>query len=703
MDIYSDAADPVSLKTGKLKTIRLNRRPGVPYFGFGQQYYSLIFSRYVEGVNMDWDSLSPKLYLVAKASCKDYRQVGDQVIRIDGMRVEEALHKEMLNFIRSKSHVTLSVRSGGLVPFYECTNHALSWQPVKTDRIHHPVLLTSSWSPTEIAPSFASLTLRSDNKGRFGCSVCEGPPHRRGVYIQTTEEGSVARVAGIKSGDRILHCNGMDMTSVDFDEAVTMLRESTVLNLIISRGAGSDFISPGESSGYNSAASSVNGDQSPLQNGKQKRLSVVREEMIDVIDERRGIVVGTATVDFRRRNDTEWNRHDHNDQETIHQDFHQWNRSSIVLEEQEERKRLQEERQRIQEAHKLLAEEKEKLARDRQQLEDARFQLLNGTVSLNVPKKTNQPQTKSYVEPETVVKTMTVGAGTGGTVHEQLMEEFKQKMVSLKTVDVLVGSPPRSVSQVGKVKEIPASNTHLPLKTSKSEPTAPPPPPPLPTGVTVTTRRKQAPPPPVPVPDYDLSEISRKMDTSGQDLKIGTPLRSQQEANKPAVRVSIGTYQELQPGPTKLDFLAPKRHSSSPSGVGKQSEGAIKNQLHTELSQTLSRARLRQRLPSSDLPLADEETQKPLAEMNPVVPVSKEISVDKNRQQPPVLSTFRRAPSSEIQAKMASLAAASTTSGRNVTISQSADNKVTIKVHPYVSRSDFGQTTYIDCVPVTEL
>jgi hypothetical protein len=78
--------------------------------------------------------------------------------------------------------------------------------------------------------------------------------------------------------------------------------------------------------------------------------------------------------------------------------------------------------------------------------------------------------------------------------------------------------------------------------------------------------------------------------------------------------------------------------------------------------------------------------------MNPVVPVSKEISVEKNRQQPPVLSTFRRAPSSEIQAKMASLAAASTTSGRDVTISQSADNKVTIKVHPYVSRSDFGQT-----------
>lgn len=49
-------------------------------------------------------------------------------------------------------------------------------------------------------------------------SVCEGPPFKRGVYIQSTDEGSVARAAGIRAGDRILHCNGMDMTCMDFDE-----------------------------------------------------------------------------------------------------------------------------------------------------------------------------------------------------------------------------------------------------------------------------------------------------------------------------------------------------------------------------------------------------------------------------------------------------------------------------------------------------
>ncbi|XP_059352087.1 harmonin-like isoform X1 [Daphnia carinata] len=687
MDIYSDADDNVPLKPTKLRTIRLNRRPGVPYFGFGirgGREYGLGFfvTKVVAGSESELQGLS----------------VGDQVIRIDGMRVEEALHREMLNFIRSKSHITLSVRSGGLVPFYECTNHALSWQPVKTDRVHHPALsASSSWSPTEVAPSFASLTLRSHNKGRFGCSVCEGPPHRRGVYIQSTEEGSVARVAGIKAGDRILHCNGMDMTSVDFDEAVMMLKESNVLNLIISRGAGSDFISPGESSGYNSAASSVNGDQSPLQNGKQKRLSVVREEMIDVVDERRGIVVGSATVDFCHRNGMNWNVHETCGKEPIHQAVQQWNRSSIVLEEQEERKRLQEERRRIQEAHKLLAEEKEKLARDRQQLEDARFQLLNGSApSL----KTMQPTTKPYAEPETVVK-----APVGGTVHEQLMVEFKQKMVSLKATDVTSGCG-QEVSQVGKVKEISASNTHLPLKASQSAPPAPPLPPPLPTGVTVAARKKPAPPPPVPVPDYDLSSFSRKMDNTEQEVRDDTTLMSKLDKPSSVVRVSIGTYQELPPEPTKLDFLPSKRHSTSPAGT-RQPDGVMKNQLQSELSQTLSRSRLRQRIPSTDLELSEEIKSKSPAEVNPPIASKEESPIEKNRpaaQQPPALSTFRRAPASEIQAKMASLAAASANGlGRDATISQLADNKVTIKVHPYVSRSDFGQTTYIDSVPVTEL
>ena len=170
----------------------------------------------------------------------------------------------------------------------------------------------------------------------------------------------------------------------------------------------------------------------------------------------------------------------------------------------------------------------------------------------------------------------------------------------------------------------------------------------------------------------------------------GVALRK--STDRSGVRVSIGTYHEVRPEPTKLDFLPPKRHSTSPAGT-KSSDGAIKNQLQTELNATLSRARLRQRLPSSDLPLKDDKEtkgQQPAAE---VVVVSKEITNVRPTQAPPVLSSFRRTPSLEIQAKMATLAAAGSPAiPVGATISQSVDNKVTIKVHPYVSRSDFGQT-----------
>ena len=202
------------------------------------------------------------------------------------------------------------------------------------------------------------------------------------------------------------------------------------------------------------------------------------------------------------------------------------------------------------------------------------------------------------------------------------------------------------------------------------------------------TRKKPAPPPPVPVPDYDLPPCEMES-TDGVALRKST--------DRSGVRVSIGTYHEVRPEPTKLDFLPPKRHSTSPAGT-KSSDGAIKNQLQTELNATLSRARLRQRLPSSDLPLKDDKEtkgQQPAAE---VVVVSKEITNVRPTQAPPAppvlsLSTFRRTPSLEIQAKMATLAAAGSPAiPVGATISQSADNKVTIKVHPYVSRSDFGQT-----------
>jgi hypothetical protein len=60
---------------------------------------------------------------------------------------------------------------------------------------------------------------------------------------------------------------------VHFSQAVKILKESKQLDLVIRRGVGFELF--GESSGYNSSSSSVNGDH---QTDAGKRLSLITED-----------------------------------------------------------------------------------------------------------------------------------------------------------------------------------------------------------------------------------------------------------------------------------------------------------------------------------------------------------------------------------------------------------------------------------------
>lgn len=220
------------------------------------------------------------------------------------------------------------------------------------------------------------------------------------------------------------------------------------------------------------------------------------------------------------------------------------------------------------------------------------------------------------------------------------------------------------------------------------------------------------------------------------------------KSSKPAVRVSVGTYHS-QPEPTRLDFLSAGRNSRS--SVGSNASGSsdtIKHQLQTELNETLSRARLRQRLPSQDLPEnhnSEAASIKSPHNTIPGVPVSTSSSLDNNqnsKQQPVQVNLKKvnlfegqptnqaasnknpgpgkeptgapstivrqhRQPSVEIRAKIASLTAAGANAPDTVATEQfpsppvdnsnrdirvSADNKVTIRVNPYVTISSYADS-----------
>lgn len=118
-------------------------------------------------------------------------------------------------------------------------------------------------------------------------SICAGPEWKPGIFVQFTKENGIAKEAGLQPGDQIVSCNDIDFSNILFSEAVAIMKASSVLELYIRPGAGLDLF-PSESSGYNSSASSVTGDQSPCWGEQAKRLSIVREESTNSSDRMNG-------------------------------------------------------------------------------------------------------------------------------------------------------------------------------------------------------------------------------------------------------------------------------------------------------------------------------------------------------------------------------------------------------------------------------
>lgn len=121
----------------------------------------------------------------------------------------------------------------------------------------------------------------------FSRRICKGPDWKPGIFVQFTKENGIARESGLRPGDQILSCNGINFGDIAFNEAVSIMKNSSVLELFVRTCVGLDLF-PGESSGYNSSASSITGDQSPSWGEAAKRLSIVREESTSSSDRMNG-------------------------------------------------------------------------------------------------------------------------------------------------------------------------------------------------------------------------------------------------------------------------------------------------------------------------------------------------------------------------------------------------------------------------------
>ncbi|XP_064111097.1 uncharacterized protein LOC135218597 isoform X4 [Macrobrachium nipponense] len=223
-------------------------------------------------------------------------RAGDQLLSVNNISVDKAIHREVTAMVQSKSSVILKVKSTGIIPVKEHRGDPLTWLMVDEDEDdnlsngaadpyshsgqendYRGFRSSSSHEPSHVHGGSAAanncraqVVISCGGKVGLGCSICKGPPEKPGIFVQSVKPGGVAKSAGLRPGDQILACNDISFTHLEFAEAVYVLKSSPHLVLDILRGAGLDFVA-GESSGYNSSASSIAGDQTPPSSSSDPR------------------------------------------------------------------------------------------------------------------------------------------------------------------------------------------------------------------------------------------------------------------------------------------------------------------------------------------------------------------------------------------------------------------------------------------------
>ncbi|XP_016962946.1 uncharacterized transmembrane protein DDB_G0289901 isoform X3 [Drosophila biarmipes] len=225
-------------------------------------------------------------------------RVGDQILRINGFRLDDAVHKEFIQLVAGQDRVTLKVRGVGMLPVRDQPEERLSWSVVKLPSVSGTPSESSFKGERRGTSRDISVVLHVAPRTKLGLGICKGPEWKPGIFVQFTKERSVAREAGLRPGDQILSVNSIDFSDVLFSEAVAVMKSSSKLDMVVRTAAGCDLF-PGESSGYNSSASSVTGDQSPCwADAKSKRLTAVREESGGGLSSGSGVGNGSGSANW---------------------------------------------------------------------------------------------------------------------------------------------------------------------------------------------------------------------------------------------------------------------------------------------------------------------------------------------------------------------------------------------------------------------
>ncbi|XP_060568959.1 harmonin-like isoform X6 [Ruditapes philippinarum] len=207
----------------KLRVIKLRRRTSES-FGFA------VRGGFEHGVGIFVSHVEPG----SQAEMRGLK-MGDEIVRVNGFTIGQAIHEEVLNLIKGRDEIELKVTNIGMVPIKQKPSDPVTWQYVDKPGSNKSQAIKSSGSENE---SVVKIFINLHGAPSLGCSIISGPTHFPGIFIESVRPGSLGEDYNLEVGDQIMEVNGKSFEKIKHKEAIVELKGSKELNMIIKKSVG---------------------------------------------------------------------------------------------------------------------------------------------------------------------------------------------------------------------------------------------------------------------------------------------------------------------------------------------------------------------------------------------------------------------------------------------------------------------------------
>lgn len=286
-------------------------------------------------------------------------KMGDEIIRVNGFTIAEAIHEEVLNLIKGRDEIELKVTNIGMVPIKQNLTDPVTWQYVDRPAVAKTQDLRST-SGTE-QENLVKIFINLHGASGLGCSIISGPAHFPGIFIENVRPGSLGEDYHLEVGDQIIEVNGKSFEKIKHKEAIVELKGSKELNMVIKKGVGLPLMNMKKNVGGSPAVVKKEPVPPPQEDSGEVVCEILEEDLYAKVEKR----------NFEE--EQERLKKQRAEEEIREQNRRQKQMEEELQRKREERERQEAEQRQIWEAEQERIRQEEEKEQQRRQLEELRI------------------------------------------------------------------------------------------------------------------------------------------------------------------------------------------------------------------------------------------------------------------------------------------------------------------------------------------